>query len=116
MSNRRVTDHDLRMWQGSGAGAPPSDFWSPMHSPVLAPVQGMPLTSGRAGLPGMADGVSGASPMTQDSLVGSVTKPGGHSASGAAGLEAVTTTALTAGAAATMRANPLRRIARRDEI
>src|SRR5689334_7490921 len=84
-----------------------------MHSPVLAPVHGMPSTCGRSGLPGIAAGVLATSPPTQEPLVGSRTIPAGHSATWVGVLEVGTTTA-TAGAAATARANPPRRIVRRD--
>ena len=65
-----------------------------MHSPVLAPVQGMPSTSGRAGLPGMALGASGAGPTTQTPVAGSTTSPAMHSATGVGACEAGTPKAL----------------------
>ena len=76
-----------------------------MHSPVLAPVHGMPSTAGRSGLPGMDAGMLGAGAAPQAPVAGSATIPGGHSATGIGAFGVDTARMATAGAA-----QPRRRI------
>src|SRR5262245_27382915 len=102
-----------------GTGIGPSACASsarPMHSPELWPVQGMPPTAGRSGLPGMLPKPApefGTVCGTQVPTYRSSSSPAGHWASGADGLGTVKTA--IAGAAATATANPPARISRRAE-
>jgi hypothetical protein len=110
--------YGLELTVERGIGCGPSACCSsprPMHSPVLAPVQGMPLISGsppgevspNSGEFGTRSGVQVPVKVSSDS-------PLGQAANEGAGMPAVgTAKTATAGAAATATANPPARISRR---
>jgi hypothetical protein len=102
-----------------GTGIGPSACASsarPMHWPELWPVQGMPSTAGRSGLPGMLLNTApefGTVCGTQTPVNRSSSSPPGHWARGTDAPGTVKTA--IAGAAATATANPPARTSRRTE-
>jgi hypothetical protein len=108
---------ELTVERGTGWGPKASDSSArPMHSPELWPVQGMPSTDGRSGLPGMLLNVApefGTVCGMQTPVNVSSSSPPGHWATGTEALGTVTTA--IAGAAATATANPQAMISRRTE-
>jgi hypothetical protein len=108
---------ELTVECGTGWGPIASDSSDrPMHSPELWPVQGMPSTDGRSGLPGMLLNEApefGTVCGMQIPVKVSSSSPAGHWANGTEALGIVTTA--IAGAAATATANPPAMISRRTE-